>query len=117
MDNFLILAVLAVIVLIAFRSALKHFTGEGSCCGGGSSYVPKKKKLKNVITTKTFHVDGMHCEKCANRVTEVVNDIPYVAGIVNLKKGTVTVSYEQDVPDSDIRAKIERIGYTVTKIS
>ena len=35
----------------------------------------------------------MHCEKRSDRVTEAVNDIPGVSGVVNLKKGIVTVSY------------------------
>lgn len=61
-------------------------------------------------------MDGMHCEKCANRVTEVINDIPGAAGVVNLKKGIVTVSYELEVPDEQIKAKIERVGYTVKEI-
>ncbi|MBM6921919.1 heavy-metal-associated domain-containing protein [Phocea massiliensis] len=45
----------------------------------------------------------MHCEKCSNRVTEAVNDIPGVAGVVDLKKGIVTVSYEQEVADEQIK--------------
>ena len=61
-------------------------------------------------------VDGIHCEKCANRVTEVVNDITGVAGVVDLKKGIVTVSYEQEVADEQIKAKLQRVGYTVTEI-
>ena len=69
-----------------------------------------------MIATKVFVVDGMHCEKCANRVTEVVNDIPGAAGVVNLKKGIVTISYELEVPDEQIKAKIERVGYTVKEI-
>jgi copper chaperone CopZ len=48
-------------------------------------------------------------------VEEAVNDIPGVAGIVDLKKGQVTVSYAQDVADEVIRAKIERAGYTVVE--
>ena len=58
----------------------------------------------------------MHCEKCAGRVTEAVNDIPGLAGVVNLKKGIVTVSYEREVPDGQIRAAIERVGYAVKEI-
>ena len=38
------------------------------------------------------------------------------AGVVNLKKGIVTVSYELEVPDEQIKAKIERVGYTVKEI-
>ena len=66
--------------------------------------------------TVELDVQGMHCEKCSNRVTEAVNDIPGVAGVVNLKKGIVTVSYEQEVSDEHIKDRIERHGYTVTEI-
>lgn len=113
MENYVILGVVAVIILIALRSAAKHMKGQGSCCGGGSGYTPRKKKLKTVIATKTFRVEGMHCEKCSGRVTEVVNDIPGVAGVVNLKKGTLTVSYEQEVADEVLRARLDRVGYTL----
>ena len=115
MDNYIIIAIIAVIALVAVGTIVKR-KGRKGCCGSGSDYTPRKKKLKNVIATKTFKVDGMHCEKCSNRVTEAVNDIPGVAGVVNLKKGIVTVSYEQEVPDEQIKTKIERVGYTVTEI-
>lgn len=115
MENMVIIGILLVIAFFAIRTIVKR-KGRKGCCGSGSDYTPRKKKLKNVIATKVFVVDGMHCEKCANRVTEVVNDIPGAAGVVNLKKGIVTVSYELEVPDEQIKANIERIGYTVTEI-
>ncbi|MBR2309335.1 MAG: heavy-metal-associated domain-containing protein [Oscillospiraceae bacterium] len=115
MDNYIIIAIIAVIALAAVGTIVKR-KGRKGCCGSGSDYKPRKKKLKNVIATKTFKVDGMHCEKCSNRVTEAVNDIPGVAAVVNLKKGIVTVSYEQEVPDEQIKARIQRHGYTVTTI-
>ena len=115
MQNHIIIGIIIVITFFAVRTIVKR-KGRKGCCGSGSDYKPRKKKLKNVIATKVFAVDGMHCEKCANRVTEVVNDIPGVAGVVNLKKGTVTVSYEQEVPDEQIKAKLQRVGYTVTGI-
>ena len=115
MDNYIIIGVIVVIAFLAVRTIVKR-KGRKGCCGSGSDYKPRKKKLKNVIATKIFVVDGMHCEKCANRVTEVVNDIPGVAGVVDLKKGIVTVSYEQEVADEQIKARIERVGYTVTEI-
>lgn len=63
-----------------------------------------------------FVVEGMHCERCSNRVREVINDIFRVAASVDLKKGIVTVSYEQEVPDEWIQGNIERVGYRVTEI-
>ena len=115
MENAIIIGIILVIAFFAIRTIVKR-KGRKGCCGSSGDYKPRKKKLKSIIATKVFAVDGMHCEKCANRVTEVVNDIPGVAGVVNLKKGTVTVSYEQEVPDEQIRARLQRVGYTVTAI-
>lgn len=115
MDNYIVIGIIVAITAVAIGTILKR-KGRKGCCGSGSDYKPRKKKLKNVIATKVFAVDGMHCEKCANRVMEVVNDIPGAAGVVDLKKGIVTVSYEQKVPDEQIKERIERVGYTVKEI-
>lgn len=115
MENYIVIGIIALIGLAAVGTLIKR-AGRKGCCSSGSDCKPRKKKLDKVIAAKVFAVDGMHCEKCANRVTEVVNDIPGVAGTVNLKKGTVTVSYSQTVPDELIKARIERVGYKVTGI-
>jgi len=115
MENIIIIGILVLVVAIAIHNTVKHFRGKGGCCGGGSSYKPRKKKLPSTLYQKTFKVEGMHCDHCKNRVEEAVNDIPGVAGIVDLKKGQVTVSYAQDVSDEVIRAKIQRAGYTVAE--
>lgn len=110
-ENYIIVGFIILIVLVATGSLVKR-AGRKGCCGS-SEYIPRKKKLKNVIATKVFVVEGMHCEKCASRVTEIINNFPGVAGVVNLKKGIVTVSYEKEVPDEQIKERIERVGYTV----
>ena len=115
MDNYIIIAVIAVIAFVAIRTMIKRASRKG-CCGSASDYTPKKKKLKNIIATKEFVIDGMHCEKCSGRVMETLNDIPGVAGVVSHKTGIAAVSYEREVPDEQIKAKIERLGYTVTQI-
>lgn len=115
MENYIIIGVIALIALAAIGTIVKR-RGRKGCCGSGSDYKPRKKKLKNVLATKTFQVDGMHCEKCSHRVTEAVNDISGVAGVVDLKKGIVTVSYEQEVSDELIKERIQRLGYTMTEI-
>ena len=114
MENGMILAVLVIVAVIALGSVAKRMKNKSGCCGSGSDYKAKKKRLGHVIATKTFRVEGMHCEKCANRVMEVVNDIPHAAGKVDLKSGILTVSYEAEVPDDEIRARIQRVGYQVT---
>ena len=116
MDDYIIIGVIVLIALVAIGTIVKR-AGRKGCCGSASDYKPRRKKLKNVIATKVFVIEGMHCEKCSGRVTEILNDIPGVAGVVNLKKGIATVSYEREVQDEEIKAKIERVGYTVTQIN
>lgn len=115
MENMIIIGILLVIAIAAIGTLVKR-SGHKGCCGSSSEYKPRRKKLKNITATKVFVVEGMHCEKCANRVTEIVNDFPGVAGVVNLKKGIVTVSYQQQVQDERIKERIEQVGYTVKEI-
>lgn len=112
MENFIIIAVIAVVFVIGIYSTVKRFRGKGGCCGS-SDYKPKKKKLSNVLYQKTFQIEGMSCEHCKSRVEEVVNDIKGIAGKVDLKKGQLTVQYAEEVDDKIIIARIERAGYTV----
>lgn len=114
MVDIIIIAVIVVAAALGIRSAVMHFKGQGGCCGGGG-YKPKKKKLKNVLYTRTFAVEGMHCEHCKGRVEEIVNDIQGTAGQVDLQKGELTVSYAEEVDDSLIIARIERVGYRVKR--
>ena len=112
MENYIIMGIIAVIVAIGVIYTVKHFKGEGGCCGGGS-YKPRRKKLSDVKYKKTFKVGGMHCEHCKNRVEEAINDMKGVAGKVDLKKGELTVSYAEDVADEIIKTRIEKAGYSV----
>lgn len=51
MENFIIICLLIIAVGLAIIPTIRHFKGHGGCCGG-SSYKPKKKKLKRVIQKK-----------------------------------------------------------------
>lgn len=114
MGNFIIVGILAVVILMGLRSSIKHFKGEGGCCGGSTTV--KKKKLKNIIATKTVIIDGMSCEHCRNRVEQSINDIDGAAAKVNLKKKQAVVSLEKAVSDEQIRAAIEKAGYKAAEI-
>ncbi|MGN1175298.1 MAG: heavy-metal-associated domain-containing protein [Roseburia sp.] len=112
MENFVIICLLIIAVGLAITPTIRHFKGQGGCCGG-SSYKPKKKKLKNVVQKKIFKVEGMHCENCSNRVMEAVNSIPELSANVKLKQGIVIISYAEPVEDIMIKEAIERVGYKV----
>ncbi len=115
MENIIIIAIIAVLVLVGINSSIKHFKGQGGCCGGGSTYV-SKKKLKNVIAKKTFMVEGMTCENCKTRVERIINDMDGLLAKVNLKSKEVLISMEKEVRDEDIKAAIEKAGYEVVEI-
>ncbi len=35
MENAILVLIMAVLVLLGVRGSVKHFRGEGGCCGGG----------------------------------------------------------------------------------
>ena len=113
MGNIIVIAVIVVIAFFAVRSSMKHFKGEGGCCGGDSCKM-KRKKLPHVRYEKTFLVQGMHCDHCKARVERAINDIQGVAARANWKKGEVVVSYAEDVADEVIARQLQRDGYQVT---
>ncbi len=113
MENVIIIAIVLIAAAFGIYETMRHFKGQGGCCGG-SSFKPKKKKLPNVLYRKVFHIDGMHCEHCKHRVEEVVNDIKGAAGTVHLKSGELIVSYAEEIDDALIKTRIEKAGYTVT---
>ena len=53
MTNAIIILLLVVLLIFAVKESIKHFKGEGACCGGGSGTIrarkPKKKKLDGMM--------------------------------------------------------------------
>ena len=113
MTDYIIGGILVVMLALGIRSTIKHFRHESSCCGGGT-YKARRKKLNQVIARKVFSVEGMTCQHCVNRVQEAVNSIEGASGVVNLKKGTVTVSMEREIGDEVILKAVEKAGYAIS---
>ena len=64
--------------------------------------------------SRTFRVGGMTCDHCRNAVTSEVSAVPGVQAVtVDVKAGTVTVSADQPVDQSDIAAAVDEAGYTL----
>ena len=116
MADFVIIGILIILIIIGIRSGVKHFKGEGGCCGGGSSVKGKRKKLKQVVKQRTVVIDGMTCEHCKARVESRLNSLDGVLAKVNLKRKTAVVSMEKDVEDEVIKKAIENAGYEVIEI-
>ena len=111
MSNVIIVIILLIAVVFGMKETVKHFKGEGACCGGGSSK-PKRKKLEGKVVCKyAFRIEGMHCANCANAVTRAINDIDGAAAKVSLKKKTAIVSCDREIEAFVIEEAISKRGY------
>ena len=102
------------VIALGIRGSIKHFKGEGGCCGGSSVVKVPDKKLKNpVIGKKTFIVEGMHCENCRNRIKRTINSIEGASCKVNLRKGRVDIEYDREISDEVFIKAIEDLDFHV----
>ncbi|MDO4482447.1 MAG: heavy metal-associated domain-containing protein [Bacillota bacterium] len=116
MTDFLIVCVLSIMMILGMRSAVKHFKGEGECCGGSSVVKAKRKRLKNIIRQRVIIIDGMTCINCKNRIEAALNNPDGVSARVKLNRKTAVVSMEKEVSDEQLRNIIENLGYRVIEI-
>lgn len=122
MSDVIIILILIVILGFAVKSSIKHFKGEGACCGGGSGQVktkrPKKKKLDGpVIGTRTIKISGMHCQNCVNSVTRALNSLDGVSAKVSLRDNSAEVSFDCSVEEDRLRRAVEDAGFEVLSIT
>ena len=116
-STLIVLLIVIVIAAFAIKNSIRHFKGEGGCCGGGETILPDEKHLTGQkIGEKTVHIEGMHCENCKNRVERAINRIDGAVGKVNLKKNIAVVSFEREVSDEEIRKAVEEQDYKVLSI-
>lgn len=122
MADTIIILVVVMILIFALKGSIRHFRGEGACCGGGSGSVKtkkvKKKTLDGPVTgQRTIRISGMHCRNCANSVTNALNAIDGVSAKVSLKDNTAEVSFDRTVDDADLKQAVEKAGFEVVSIS
>ena len=119
MGTYIVIAILVVIVFFSIKSSKQHFEGEGSCCGGGGSdsiKVNKKKLDGDVVAKKIMHIEGMHCEKCKNRVENAINRIDGAVAKVNLKKNIAEINMTKEIADDILSSAVEYEDYKVIEI-
>ena len=117
MATVIIVVILVVIAALAAKNSIKHFKGEGGCCGGGSVPKTKNKKLQgSIIAKKTIYIDGMHCDNCKNKVEKNINQIDGAVAKVNLRRNIAVVSMDWHISDTELLEAVKQANYTVTKI-
>ena len=117
MENLIIIAIIVVLIGYGAMKTIKHFKGEGDCCGGGGKTIRENKKLDGPkLGEKVVKVEGMHCENCEIRVERFVNKLDGVVCKANHKKDQAVVIYSKPVEDEKIKEMIETAGYKVLAI-
>lgn len=67
-----------------------------------------------IMKETIINVNGMVCEGCENRVQNAIKTIKGIKKVVaNHKTGIVTVISKEEIKESEIKEKIEDIGFEV----
>lgn len=114
-----VILVLFIIVIFAFalRNSIKHFKGEGSCCGGDNGTLVEKKQLENpVVEKKIVFTEGMKCSECAKKLWNSLNKIEELSvKKVNFKNGTAVFEASRNISAEEIKSAVENAGYKFIK--
>lgn len=111
------IAILAGVFLVALRAAVRHFKGEGGCCGGGADTPPEQDKaIGAVVARRELSLAGLHCMKCVARVQRALDAIPGVSADVTLDPQRALVRMDRDVPDDALRQAVEAEGFQVVSV-
>jgi copper chaperone CopZ len=64
------------------------------------------------MSETVYSVSGMSCDHCESAVTKEVTTIPGVTSVTAVAKtGLVTVTSEQPLDDTAVRAAVDEAGY------
>ncbi len=119
MADVIILLVVVLLLAAALKGTIRHFKGEGPCCGGGSgglSPAAEKKLEHPVIKKKLVHISGMHCQNCVNAVAGAIDRIDGASARVSLSEKQAVVSCDREIDESLLRRAVEDAGYQVVSI-
>ena len=118
MVDAVILLLVLIVMIFAVKGSIRHFRGEGPCCGGGSTPAAEvNKKLDRLVIGETvIRIGGMHCEHCRQNVAGALNRIDGVSAKVDIKKGQAVVAYDRAVDAAVLKKAVEDAGYEVKKI-
>ncbi len=115
----IVVLVFAIVLALAVRAALRHFKGEGGCCGGGAGEPPPvaDKAIGPAVARRELALGGLHCMKCVARVKAALEALPGVAADVTLDPQRAVVRMDREVPDEALRKAVEAQGFQVLSIA
>lgn len=117
MVDIIIIIIVIVLLAIALKASLKHFKGDSACCGGSSMSYKHKTLNHPIIGKKQVKIEGMHCENCAKRITQALEEIDGVIAKTDYKKGISMISFDRNINNQTIESIIQKAGYKVKEIT
>lgn len=117
--DWIVLAIVAVLLISALLATKKRFSGKGGCCGcsGGcagcsgscSSGHPAPPSGNRA---RVFPVRGLTCDNCRKAVEQALIAVPGVT-MVNVDAGTgrATVTTDGTVSDARLAEAVQAAGY------
>lgn len=117
MSTAIVLLVLLLIGIFAIKGSIKHFRGQGGCCGGGPAPKRAKKRLKAPVqAVYRIKIEGMHCAHCQAAVERALNELDGAAAKVNLKRNEARVRAVRQMENIEMEAAVKEAGYTAVSI-
>lgn len=115
----IILVLIVIIILIfALKGSMKHFNGEGACCGGNVNNKVKvdDKNISHYPYTITVYTEGMKCDGCKLKVENALNAKNGIYATANYHKNIVKVHMKENLSDEIITKVVEEAGYRVKSV-
>ena len=115
----IILVLIVIIILIfALKGSMKHFNGEGACCGGNVNNKVKvdDKNISHYPYTITVYTEGMKCDGCKLKVENALNAKNGIYATANYHKNIVKVHMKENLSDEIITKVVEEVGYRVKSV-
>lgn len=115
----IILVLIVIIILIfALKGSMKHFNGEGACCGGNVNNKVKvdDKNISYYPYTITVYTEGMKCDGCKLKVENALNAKSGIYATANYHKNIVKVHMKENLSDEIITKVVEEAGYRVKSV-
>ncbi len=107
-----IIEIVVLLVLIAITTHYYIKARKEAYLAAKAEDDKKKEEVKIILTVK---IDGMMCQKCAERVTEGLKKFGEVT--VNLEDKTATVVSNELLDDSEVEEAVTELGYKFAGIA
>lgn len=116
--DILLVLIVIIILIFALKGSMKHFNGEGACCGGNVNNKVKvdDKNISHYPYTITVYTEGMKCDGCKLKVENALNAKSGICATANYHKNIVKVHMKENLSDEIITKVVEEAGYRVKSV-